>query len=114
MLRRVLGWWATSPHPSDSLVVEHAEHLAEAVQRWEGRPPQRERDRERWPRSPLVLACLGLGQRRDQYLAEQLEVAFQVRVRAVLAGEGLRDDLELVVTERAQRRGDGDHARVAQ
>jgi Flp pilus assembly protein TadB len=85
--RRVRGWWARSPHPSQSLVVEHAEQLAEAVQRWAGMAPL------------SVLACVVLGQRRDQYLAEQLEAALQVRVWAVLAGEGLGDELELVVTE---------------
>jgi hypothetical protein len=92
------------PHPSHSLVVEHAEHLAEAVQLWAGMAPQGERGRERRPRSPLVLACLALGQRRDQYLAEQLEAAVQVRVWAVFAGEGLGDELELVVTEWANLR----------
>ena len=51
-----------------------------------------------------VLACLGLGQRRDQHLAEQLEAALQVRVWAVLAGEGLGDELELVVAEWANLR----------
>jgi hypothetical protein len=53
---------------------------------------------------PSVLACLALGQRRDQYLAEQLEAAVQVRVWAVFAGEGLGDELELVVTEWANLR----------
>jgi hypothetical protein len=110
--RRVRGRWATSPHPSHSLVVEHAEHLAETAQRGAGMPPQRQRGRERRPRAPSVLACLALGQRRDQYLAEQLEAALQVRVWAMLTGEGLRDELELVVAERAKRRGDGDHARI--
>jgi hypothetical protein len=51
-----------------------------------------------------VLACLGLGQRRDQYLAEQLEAALQVRVWAVFTGEGLGEELELVVTEWANLR----------
>src|SRR5262249_44555706 len=69
------------------------------------------RSEANWCRPPR-LSWRVLRQCRDEHVAEDLEAAVQVRVRAVFPGDGLRDELKAAAGKRAERRGDRDRARV--
>jgi hypothetical protein len=64
------------------------------------------------PPCPPRFSWRVLRQRRDEHVAEDLEAAVQVRVRAVFPGDGLRDELKVAVGQWAERRGERDLARV--
>ena len=66
---------------------------------------------ELWPRSPIG-PLPRLGQCRNHYLAEQLEAAFQIWMRAVLTKERLGDEFKLILPDLANRIDDRHHPSV--